>query len=320
MRKLAALALAIAASSTACSDNGIPAMGSNQGAPNDAGTSPDLTVPPPSIDLTMPPPPDLACVPNQGMPCCYPKCGPGEQLVCLGANVCGYPCHCEAVDLMAPPPDLTMPPMPPPDLTMPPPIDMACVPNQGFPCCYPTCGFEEILVCVGGNVCGYPCNCVWIGVVDLWTPPPDLTVPPTPDLTMQTTPDLTMQTTPDLTVLPTPDLTMRPSPDLTMPKTPDLTMTPDLTGPPSSDMACIPNQGIPCCYPKCLPGEQLICLGANICGYPCSCVPADGGVVDLATSDARVCCFDTISLQCVTSCQGVLNCYCSPTYCGTRCP
>jgi hypothetical protein len=29
-----------------------------------------------------------------------------------------------------------------------------------------------------------------------------------------------------------------------------------------------------CCYPTCGPNEQLECLGANICGYPCSCKPA----------------------------------------------
>jgi hypothetical protein len=52
----------------------------------------------------------------------------------------------------------------------------------------------------------------------------------------------------------------------------------DLGVPP--DMACVPNKGPGCCYQKCLPGEQLICLGGNICGYPCSCSPAP----DMATT------------------------------------
>ncbi len=28
-----------------------------------------------------------------------------------------------------------------------------------------------------------------------------------------------------------------------------------------------------CCFPKCAANEELECLGANICGYPCSCKP-----------------------------------------------
>lgn len=37
-----------------------------------------------------------------------------------------------------------------------------------------------------------------------------------------------------------------------------------------------------CCYPACQPGETLQCLGANICGYPCSCVPTfDAGTPNM---------------------------------------
>jgi hypothetical protein len=31
-----------------------------------------------------------------------------------------------------------------------------------------------------------------------------------------------------------------------------------------------------CTYPVCAPGDQLTCLGDNICGYPCDCVPFNG--------------------------------------------
>lgn len=31
-----------------------------------------------------------------------------------------------------------------------------------------------------------------------------------------------------------------------------------------------------CTYPTCLPGEQLQCLGMDVCGYPCECVPFVG--------------------------------------------
>ncbi len=55
---------------------------------------PDLGIAP--VDLAAP---DLSCVPNQGPGCCYPQCAGGEKLICIGANICGYPCHCEAPDM-----------------------------------------------------------------------------------------------------------------------------------------------------------------------------------------------------------------------------
>src|SRR5690242_6402932 len=79
--------------------------------------------------------PDLACVPDQGPGCCYPTCQPDEALVCLGDNICGYPCHCEkrGDGFMSP--------------------DLACVPNQGPGCCYPTCLPGQVLSCLGANIC-----------------------------------------------------------------------------------------------------------------------------------------------------------------------
>ncbi|HEY3451835.1 MAG TPA: hypothetical protein VGK67_36090 [Myxococcales bacterium] len=31
-----------------------------------------------------------------------------------------------------------------------------------------------------------------------------------------------------------------------------------------------------CTYPICKPGEEMVCKGANVCGYPCECFPAHG--------------------------------------------
>ena len=42
----------------------------------------------------------------------------------------------------------------------------------------------------------------------------------------------------------------------------------------TSDAGSVPSCG--CTYPNCKAGEQLVCTGANICGYPCTCEPAPG--------------------------------------------
>lgn len=56
----------------------------------DAAQPADLT---PIADLAQ----SDGCVPNMGPGCCYPRCALGEELVCMGKNICGYPCACEAM-------------------------------------------------------------------------------------------------------------------------------------------------------------------------------------------------------------------------------
>ncbi|MBI3185151.1 MAG: hypothetical protein HYZ28_23695 [Myxococcales bacterium] len=54
----------------------------------------------------------------------------------------------------------------------------------------------------------------------------------------------------------------------------------------STSCSCTPQGTINCCYSKCAPNETLQCLGGNICGYPCTCVPssADAGVADAGSA------------------------------------
>lgn len=85
---------------------------------------------------------------------------------------------------------------------------------------------------------------------------------------------------------PTPGTDAAAPADLAVPATdlrvaPDLAAPVDLQGPPDlagGADACVPNMGPGCCYPACKPGESLVCLGDNICGYPCSCEPGPPNV------------------------------------------
>lgn len=48
---------------------------------------------------------------------------------------------------------------------------------------------------------------------------------------------------------------------------------------------CITTSPTGCCYPTCAAGQTLECLGANICGYPCSCVTKGDAGTPTPTND-----------------------------------
>jgi hypothetical protein len=69
-----------------------------------------------------------------------------------------------------------------------------------------------------------------------------------------------------------------------------------------------------CTYPVCAPGEQLQCLGGNICGYPCSCVPATSNCMSDADCGPNMHCDTSLCLpppdcqpggDCPAVCAGV---------------
>lgn len=75
-----------------------------------------------------------------------------------------------------------------------------------------------------------------------------------------------------------------------------------------------------CTYPSCGPGEQLICLGDNICGYPCECQPAVGQCqTDEECDTGQICdtssclpdpgCDPATGMDCTTVCWGVCKGY-----------
>ncbi|PKN54846.1 MAG: hypothetical protein CVU56_24420 [Deltaproteobacteria bacterium HGW-Deltaproteobacteria-14] len=261
--------------------------------------------------------------------CCYPACGAAEVLVCLGDNICGYPCRCEAVQaedcgnaqdddgdglIDCFDPDCQDG------------VHCSCE-TGGAECCYPVCADDEALECLGDNICGYPCRCkapaqpedCGNGVDDDGDGAADC---PDPDCHASALCDCHAQG--ELTCcypkcgegegLECLGDNICGYPCSCEPEQVELCGNgvdddgdglidcndPDCAG--VAHCGCTPNQGFPCCYPTCAPGQVLQCLGANICGYPCSCVPAECGecVSSEQCAEGELC---TASHECLPSCD-----------------
>jgi len=111
----------------------------------------------------------------QGPACEYPECKPDEMLVCIGDNICGYPCTCEPKECTE---EECGPPPLCPAYECPDGSWAGCTgecerseetgecgyvvrqcPDDPTVCEYPECSKGETLICIGDNICGYPCSC-----------------------------------------------------------------------------------------------------------------------------------------------------------------